>query len=141
MKNYIFLLPPLLSTFLCTGVRAQNYEVNVHPGQELMTMPMLPAERHQPARKSDYQAVMEAGSYTVTVTDTNGCVNAASFLVREFCPTRFYAATAFSPNADGINNVFRVETVEADEAQLSVFDCWGNLVFTATPETPVGTAG
>lgn len=53
-------LPLLLCLFLCTcapaQVNAQAYEVNVHPGQELLTMIQILAEQYRQPNKSTYQA-------------------------------------------------------------------------------------
>lgn len=45
----------------------------------------------------------------------------------------FYVPTAFSPNGDGVNDVFRVYAGPAVDriAALRIFDRWGNLVFQA----------
>lgn len=43
---------------------------------------------------------------------------------------RFYVPNIFSPNADGINDVFEVHSVGLIEAyQLTIFDRWGGMVF------------
>jgi gliding motility-associated-like protein len=36
---------------------------------------------------------------------------------------------AFTPNGDGINDVFRVEGEGITELQLSIFNRWGELIF------------
>ncbi|MEM9931051.1 MAG: gliding motility-associated C-terminal domain-containing protein, partial [Bacteroidota bacterium] len=76
------------------------------------------------------------GVYAVTVTDVNGCRSADSLLVEEFCPTRFYIPTAFSPNADGINDRFEVFAVDFTSVLLQVFDRWGGLLFESSTENP-----
>ncbi len=46
----------------------------------------------------------------------------------------YYIPTAFTPNGDGINDLFKVEghAVEADFYSLEVFDKWGNLMWETT---------
>ena len=39
------------------------------------------------------------------------------------------APTAFSPNFDGVNDVFSLKTLGIINEQLMIFDRWGNLVF------------
>jgi gliding motility-associated-like protein len=95
---------------------------------------------------SDYQwssgsrfnplTVINEGVYTVTVTNEFGCIGTDSTLVEEFCPTRFYIPSAFSPNADGINDRFGVSALDFTSVTLEVFDRWGGLLFTSTPEAP-----
>ncbi|WP_020570027.1 T9SS type B sorting domain-containing protein [Neolewinella persica] len=79
---------------------------------------------------------IDGGIYTVTVTDEFGCIGVDSILVNEFCPTRFYVSSAFSPNADGINDRFGIFAVDFTSTLLEVFDRWGGLMFASTPEVP-----
>lgn len=69
--------------------------------------------------------------YSLTVTDENGCrATDDIFILVEKVP-RVYVPNAFSPNADGINDVFYINAgTEALEIKsFRVFDRWGNLVF------------
>ncbi len=46
-----------------------------------------------------------------------------------------YVPNAFSPNGDGINDVFRVETANLEKFQFALFNRWGKLVFqTSDPD-------
>src|SRR5690606_2626918 len=77
------------------------------------------------------------GTYTVSlmIENSGGCQSSA---VHEVCvkdATRIIAPTAFSPNGDGINDVFRVRTLGVDEYDLSIFNSWGERVFhTSNPD-------
>jgi gliding motility-associated-like protein len=70
-------------------------------------------------------------SYTVTVIDNNGCSEEIQIEIRVVLKD-LYIPNIFSPNGDGINNVF---TIFGDETQvqqinnLRIFDRWGNMVF------------
>ncbi|NJC27010.1 T9SS type B sorting domain-containing protein [Neolewinella antarctica] len=75
-------------------------------------------------------------TYSVTVTDENGCVATDSTFVRQFCPTRFYVPSAFSPNGDGVNDVFEVYAVDFTAVRLEVYDRWGGLLFSSTGDKP-----
>ena len=51
---------------------------------------------------------------------------------RNFCveiASQIDAPTAFSPNFDGVNDVFSLKTLGIINEQLVIFDRWGNLVF------------
>jgi len=50
----------LLLLLLCTCGRAQTYEVNVHPGQELLTIIQILADRYPEPNESNYQQDFEA---------------------------------------------------------------------------------
>lgn len=50
------------------------------------------------------------------------------------CPSPVYIPNTFSPNLDGINDVFRPyfnATYQLNYYQLTIFDRWGNLIFTS----------
>lgn len=81
-------------------------------------------------------AVFEGGTYAVSVTDENGCMAADSLFVNEFCPVQFYIPSAFSPNADGINDRFGVLAVDFTALNFAVYDRWGGLVFRSTEAVP-----
>lgn len=79
-------------------------------------------------------------TYTVTLTDSNGCVSTddiAVFLAIN-CGDLF-VPTAFSPNDDALNSSFRIKinTSCVQSMQLQVFDRWGELMFEST--NPVDT--
>ena len=73
--------------------------------------------------------VTEDGLFHVTVVDENLCVGSDSMTVIQQCPTRIYMSNVFSPNRDGINDVFGVEGLDIISLDLKVFDRWGQLVF------------
>ncbi len=45
------------------------------------------------------------------------------------CGITFFKPNAFSPNADGINDVFFPKGDGFDKYHLSIFDRWGNELF------------
>lgn len=64
----------------------------------------------------------------LTVTNESGCTATARLLVEVSRPV--FAPTAFSPNADGRNDRFFLQTASpVAVAYLRVFDRWGGLVF------------
>ena len=77
-------------------------------------------------------------TYAVTATDVKGCQ--ASDEVTIFVDARkgVFIPTAFSPNGNGINDVFMIYAgPEATIIKyLRVFDRWGNLLFEATAFSP-----
>ncbi len=72
-------------------------------------------------------------TYTVTVTDLNGCtaVDQVTVTVRvaKCDETDVYIPNAFSPNGDGNNDVFRVRSNFVDEMELIIYNRWGQEVF------------
>ena len=73
--------------------------------------------------------VNRAGTYWVEVMDFNGCMGRDTVLVQDICPTQVYLPNVFSPNFDGINDVFKVYGTDIIEMHLQVLDRWGGLVF------------
>jgi gliding motility-associated-like protein len=72
--------------------------------------------------------------YFVTVKGTNGCSNKDSVLVNSTNANadaaKFEAATAFTPNHDGLNDCFNVKYWgTADVFDMVIYNRWGQLVF------------
>ena len=68
---------------------------------------------------------------TVTVTDTMGCVDVDSMLIRVEKPRNVYIPNAFSPDFDGINDKFQIfagiDVLQVNT--LRIFDRWGELIY------------
>ncbi len=70
-------------------------------------------------------------TYTLTVSDDNGCIKEASVIVYLSTTRRVYTPNAFSPNGDGRNDRFTIytSTDAASVLTLQIFDRWGNRVY------------
>ncbi|MBL7717754.1 MAG: gliding motility-associated C-terminal domain-containing protein [Flavipsychrobacter sp.] len=78
----------------------------------------------------------ESGKYYLTIS--NGCdaVSDTCNIEMVSCQNCFWAPNAFTPNADGKNDAFGVKQFcITTKATFSVFDRWGNLLFTTTDLT------
>lgn len=76
--------------------------------------------------------------YTVEVTGTNGCVATAQVTVFVNETTALFAPNAFTPDGDGINDVFMLfagQTVKEIKSFM-IFDRWGDRVYEAGPFQP-----
>jgi len=69
--------------------------------------------------------------YILTVTDLNGCVNYDTVTIYVLKDVVLLIPTAFSPNGDGVNDIFRIAKYLNIEKLLSfvVYNRWGNLVY------------
>lgn len=68
--------------------------------------------------------------FILTVTDINGCQSIDSVQIEVLPVRQIYVPTAFSPNGDGVNDVFYLQgKYEAKIIYLRIFDRWGNQVF------------
>ncbi len=86
--------------------------------------------------------LVESGTASVTVSNSCGTATDAVTAVFENCECYLYMPNSFTPNGDGRNDLFAPFTGCAFEGyQFSVFDRWGELVFTATSTTSLGWDG
>ncbi len=73
-----------------------------------------------------------SNTYTVTVTDDNGCMamDTVSIRVLTTCEQDIFIPNSFSPNNDKSNDVLYIRSNEVEEIKIfRIFDRWGNLVF------------
>jgi gliding motility-associated-like protein len=80
--------------------------------------------------KLQSRELTDAGSYWITVLSPCGNYNDTINVITESCECKFAVPTAFSPNRDGVNDLFRVlSTCALSKFRLSVFNRWGEKVF------------
>jgi gliding motility-associated-like protein len=81
--------------------------------------------------KLDHFNSLLAGKYILNVEDNTGCsIDSLVRVESAGCP--IYIPNVFSPNGDGINDLFGIELVESSDIEsidFSIYDRWGNLVF------------
>lgn len=113
----------IIDTSLCVGdvlvLNARNGTSNAYTWENGLILPD--------------RTITEAGHYKVMV------MNDCSVAVKEFnvtydrCPCAVYVPTAFTPNGDGLNDVFKPSTqCYAKQYKLCVFNRFGEMVFTST---------
>jgi len=74
-------------------------------------------------------------SYTVryTVTDSYGCQSTASKTVTIFTSCLLAVPSAFTPNGDGLNDLFHpLNAVKAEQLEFKVYNRWGQLMYKTT---------
>ncbi|NOT36114.1 MAG: T9SS type B sorting domain-containing protein [Saprospiraceae bacterium] len=72
-------------------------------------------------------------SYTVTVTDPNGCTATSTVTVKVGpCDEFVFVPNAFSPNNDGKNDQFRVRAISLKSMELVVYNRWGQEMYKST---------
>ena len=68
--------------------------------------------------------------YCVLVTDTNGCTKSGCMNIYLDLSGSVWAPNIFSPNGDGLNDVFYVRgPIDPIEYRFLVFNRWGEVVF------------
>ncbi len=81
----------------------------------------------------------EAGQYIIvqTVSNANGCTDRDSLLIsiaeKDILPPKL--PNAFSPNGDGVNDVFFVRGGPFETIDLKIYNGWGELIFETTDPT------
>ncbi len=75
--------------------------------------------------------VSQAGTYTLEVIDAKGCVGKDTITVlQKSCMQGVYIPNAFSPNRDGINDLFMPRVFgPVSQYKFTVLNRWGEIVF------------
>lgn len=72
-------------------------------------------------------------TYTVTAYTQEGCSGTADIFVRFIKGPELYIPNAFSPNGDGVNDIFRPLPVGIVKLEyFRVYDRWGKLMYSTT---------
>lgn len=75
---------------------------------------------------------VEPGIYSVAVQNENGCLNMDEVLVIEQCTAKVFVPSAFSPNGDNTNDIFKPIATYVESYALKVFNRYGQMVFNTT---------
>ncbi len=83
---------------------------------------------------SDEIENLEAGTYTVYVTDSTGCTDSATFIVGERACSEdefdLFIPQLMTPNSDGFNDFFEIKGIEAfPNNKLTIYNRHGRIVF------------
>ena len=74
--------------------------------------------------------VIQSGTYSVNVANTCGNTMGSIVVAYENCACKFYVPSAFTPNNDGKNDVFRPKyECLFSNYELKLFNRWGQLIF------------
>jgi gliding motility-associated-like protein len=67
--------------------------------------------------------------YKLTVTNKNGCTSSGQVSIKTQCKESIVMVpSAFSPNNDGLNDVFTVRGITTIK-NLAIYNRWGNIVY------------
>jgi len=67
---------------------------------------------------------------TLHIVTPNGCPGVDSVLLR--APAHIYFPNAFTPDGDGVNDLFGPSGHDISEFDMKIFDRWGELIFSTT---------
>jgi gliding motility-associated-like protein len=63
----------------------------------------------------------------IIVIDNSGCISSDTTIITKDCPA--YLPNSFTPNGDGVNDVFLPLPFNITSFTLKIYDRWGDLVF------------
>lgn len=73
--------------------------------------------------------ISQSQFFNLTITDNNGCTNSDEVYVSVTDVSSFYLPNAFTPNNDGLNDLFLVKGDDIATVQMLIFDRWGEKIF------------
>jgi gliding motility-associated-like protein len=105
-------------------------DTSVCPGSDLNLYPgsYSTYRWHDNSTDSVFSACCR-GFYSVTISNSAGCEASDSVFINEDCIHDIIIPDAFTPNGDGLNEVFSVYGSETNEFEISIFNRWGELIF------------
>jgi gliding motility-associated-like protein len=118
--------PPVQDNFLLPDTVKCDYSaISIHAEREFLQY------LWSSGQTTPTISVINPGIYTLLVTDSNGCIGMDSTnIIDSACPQYVYFPSAFTPNGDGRNDLFRPKFAgPTNEYKLAVYDRWGRRVF------------
>jgi gliding motility-associated-like protein len=101
------------------------------PGDQVVlhaTTPFASAYVWQDGSTDSMLVARQPGEYWVHVT-VDGCMAGDTVQIRD-CPSQLWVPTAFTPNGDGLNDLFRPVGVSITKFTMYIYDRWGTRLFT-----------
>ena len=88
-----------------------------------------------------YLTVDQPGRYWFMVTNDCGSVAQTVDVVFEDCNVAVYMPNSFTPDNDGVNDVWKIEARNVKSLKTQIVNRWGQVVFESTDISPVWTGG
>lgn len=83
-----------------------------------------------PLARDPYAAPLENMHYTLIGINQYGCKDTAEINIAVVYQSNSGMPNAFSPNGDGLNDIFKIEMLEYDKiTEFRIFNRWGRQVF------------
>jgi gliding motility-associated-like protein len=73
--------------------------------------------------------VFASGDYILVVTTPFGCEDEFTTTIDEECPGTLYVPNSFTPNGDGVNDVWFVYGENILEFYVQIWDRWGEEIY------------
>ena len=83
-----------------------------------------------PATQNPFAVLQNDTRFYLTVKDTLGCIGTSSVFIKVYKGPAFYIPNAFTPNGDGLNDVFKAIAPGIKQINyFKIFDRWGKLMY------------
>lgn len=114
-------IPVIADTVVCT-IAQEKVRLFAEPG-------LVSYSWNGTISSNNYFDVTKPGNYNLIVTDINGCTANTAFVVEPYCKEIIINNT-FTPNGDGLNDIWEIGGLENDQAaKLVIYNRFGNIVF------------
>jgi gliding motility-associated-like protein len=78
-------------------------------------------------------SISRAGDYAFSFIDIGGCLQRDTVYVTAVLPEALvFIPNTFTPNGDGVNELFKVIGQEIEEFEIRIFNRWGEVIFHST---------
>ncbi len=115
--DFVILIPQIISG------QASSYLWSPPEGLDCTNCPQVKAEP------------TETTTYTLSVANTNGCSDTTSITITVLKGGLILVPNAFSPNGDGVNDIFRIVGRNIVSQSLVIYNRWGQEMFASTDTT------
>ncbi len=78
---------------------------------------------------SRFITITKAGLYTLRVGNTSGCYYSDSIRIKSICKPRLYIPDAFTPDGNGLNDVFKPYALSLQNYHMTIYNRWGERIF------------
>lgn len=79
-----------------------------------------------------FSSLNAPGKWEWSVENRDGCALWDEAFITETCVEDMYIPSAFTPNGDGINDVFRVEGVLLSNFSIEIYTRWGERIYSSS---------
>lgn len=76
--------------------------------------------------------ITQEGTYSVTATDINACAYTEQIHITDFCETKIFVPTGFTPNDDGLHDDVEIFGKHFTNFKITIFNRWGEIIFIST---------
>lgn len=100
------------------------------PGNELKIFAgNFMSYRWQDSSQASTLVIHDPGIYYVTVTNSSGCSTSDTISFKEECLADVIAPNAFTPDGDGVNDLFFASGLNVTSFNMKIYNRWGEVIF------------